>query len=724
MAQKKLDYILQPGQIGSLTVKNRLIHMGSHGSLSQKGKGDAPVSSRWLCFYEGLAAGGFSLVSCGGGIVKLDDSGEKGFSTVISAWPFEGLQILADTIKKHDSRAFWQLLLGYPNRLVDPADMPSWAASALSEEELVDLIPYYRPTTELSIEQINVITDTFADSAVRLREAGFEGVEINAGHDHGLNTFLSPAWNKRTDEYGGSPENRARILCEIIRKTKERCGSDFPVVANFSGAEFGTPNGRRPAESAIIAKCAEAAGADLIHSRFEMYMPAVPELGIPRTGDSSPDVDLYPIWVGKDLSEYGIDNSYGNGKFAWVGAAAEIKKAVNIPVSVSGRTDAFIGNELIKEGKLDFISICRRAHADPDYCKKVIEGRYEDIRPCVGCNTCQDMSDHSSGPWCMVNPGASEDQEYNTILPAETKKRVLVIGSGAAGLEAARVAALRGHEVIIAERESALGGTLPLAGMMKDFHDDFLGFSKWQVRQVEKLGCDIRTKTNVDRAYVEKVAPDAIIVAVGGKEPECNIPGIDNKIVVTGEKLHDMLRTATKFFNVEKLSHLSKLYLPLGKKVVLIGGAMQGLQTARFLMLRGREVVIVEESNEFGKGMLDTGPKPNMLRWLTQQHVEMYKNVTCKEITNKGVVIVDADGNEKLIEANNVVTTLPMLPNLSLYEEVKDLAPEVYAIGDCNPLVFDEPYPSSKIEPVQTETMWPSFTVTAVREAYRIARGI
>ncbi len=722
--QKTLEKVLEPCKIGSLTVKNRLIHMGSHGSIPKDDQGDLPVSPRVLYFYESLAAGGFGLVSLGGGIVKLDKTGTKGFSTIIDGNQKEGLRQLAEVIHQNGALAFQQLLCGYPTRQLDQSDVVSYASSALTQEDLDGLIPYYNPTVELSKEQIAVITDTFAESAALLQEVGFDGVEINAGHNHGLNTFLSPAWNRRTDEYGGSPENRARIVCEINQKIKARCGEDFAIINNLSGAEFNVENGRRVEDTVALAKIFEAHGSDAIHCRFEMYHPAIPELGIPRIAHELPDVDLYPGYLDKDLSEWGIDTSFGDGKMAWVGAASKVKEAVNIPVSVSGRTDAFTAEELIEEGRIDFISICRRAHADPDYCKKITEGAYEDIRPCVGCNTCYDMSAHSSNQWCMVNGAVLDGKDYATIHPAPKKKKVLVIGAGASGLEVARVAALRGHEVTLVDKEPALGGTLPLAAMISDFHEDFLGFSQWQIRQVKKLGVAVQLKTEVDRAFVENFMPDAVFVCVGGAETIPDIPGLDQKIVVTGEQLHKTLKKATRLFNVKQLGSLSKLYLPVGHKVVIIGGSMHGLRTAHFLMKRGREVVILESSNEFGAGMLDCGPKPNMLNWMVENGVEMHRGVTVKEIQKDGVVIVDNGGQETFIAADSVVTALPLQPNLELFERLQGSAPEIYAIGDCNPLVIDAPYPPSKIEPVDSELAWPQFTVTAIREAYRIAREV
>ena len=721
--QQKLEKVLEPLQVGSLTLRNRMIHMGSHGCIPREGEDEQhPMSPRWLDFYRDLAKG-FALVSVAGGIIKLNREGTEGTSTIRKNFSPAGLKELAGVIKAEGSIPCWQLLLGYPTRVLDQSDYPSRTASALNREQLEGLIPYYNECLELTKEQIKLIVDEFAETSFVLKEAGFQAIEINAGHDHGLNTFVSPAWNFRTDEYGGSPENRARIVCEINEAIKARCGEDFVIINNIAGAELQVENGRRVEDTVELCKCFEAHKSDAIHCRYEVYHEAIPELGIPRTAHESPDVDLYPSLIDKDLSDWGINSEFGKGIFGWSGAAAAIKKAVNIPVSVSGRTDAFNGEKLIAEGKLDMFSICRRTQADREYAKKIVDGDYDDIRPCVGCNTCYDMSAHSANIWCMVNGKGTEGASYD-IFPAETKKKVLVIGSGASGLECARVAALRGHEVIIAEKEPALGGTLPLAGMMSDFHYDFLGFSQWQVRQVEKLGVDIRLKTTVDKEFVEKVKPDVIFVCVGGAENLPDIPGIDSKIVVTGEELHKMLKTATKFFNVESIGKLSKLAMPLGKKIALIGGGVHGLQTAHFLMKRGREVVIIEPSNEFGAGMIDCGPKPNMIRFLVQNNVEMHRNVTCKEITKKGVAIVEADGTEKFIECDNVVTTLPLLNNMSLYDELQGLAPEIYAVGDCNPLKMDIPYPPSKVEPVDSELVWPAFTTAAIREAYRIAREV
>lgn len=724
MAKQKLEKVLEPGYIGKLKLKNRFVRMGSQSNIPMDDQGDLPVSPRWLDYYSRLAKGGFALIAPGGGMVKFNEDGTEGWSSILHMWNPKGLEQLAEAIHAGGSVASWQMILASITAQTRQPGALSLGSSNLSQKDLDKLIPLWNPITEMSKKQIEIATDLFAKSAKRLQDCGFDCIEINAGHNHGLNSFLSPAWNKRADEYGGDPAGRARIMVEIVQKIKDKCGKDFPVIANYNGCEFNLENGITVEDAIELAKVMEAGGYDCIHSRYSFYHDALPEFDLVFTNHECPDIDLYPSYVDKDLSEFGIDTSFGKGIAGWSGAAAAIKANVGIPVSNTGRLDAFSGEKLIRDGKIDFVNICRRAIADHDYCQKVIDGEYEEIRPCVGCFTCYETSEHGKKSWCMVNASLLGSPDYVEIKEAEVKKRVLIVGSGAAGLESARVAALRGHDVILCEKEPAIGGSLPLAGMVKDFQEDFLGFSLWLQRQVKELGVDIRTKTKVDRAYVEKIKPDAIIVAVGGAENTPNIPGIDKKNVMTAAKLHETLRLATKFFNVEKLGKLSKLYLPLGKKVVIVGGNIQALQTAHFLIKRGREVVILEESDEFGTGMLDCGPKPNMLHWLVENNVEMHRNIRYKRIEDNGIVVEDENDAELFIEADSIVTTLPMLSNPDLFNAVKDLAPEVYAVGDCDPYIEEEPYPQLKLEPVASKPIWPRFTVTAVREAYRIAHDL
>ena len=722
MAQKALKS-LEPGQIGPLTLRNRLLRMGANPWPGNVEPPDFRIPQRLIEYYGQLAAGGAGLVTIAGGLVELASPEEYQNFRIDGDDCIPNMKAVADAIHAGGCPAFFQVMSPYPAFDPNRAGALSLAASSLTQEEMNGLVPFLAAPREITKEEIKTLVGRYVETCVRLKAAGFDGIELNSGHVHFHNTFLSPAWNRRSDEYGGNAENRTRMLREIIQAVKAALGQDFVIINLITGCEYNLQNGITVADAVEHAKWLEQAGSDAIHVRNEIYHDAREGITV-RTAHEVPDIELYPALIDKDLSTYGIDTSFGKGVAAWSLAAAKIKAAVSVPVVCSGRMDAIVADKLISAGKLDFINHCRRSIADHQYAKKFMEGREEDVRPCTGCFTCYETSERCLISWCMVNPSNLGGYEYASIKEAEVRKKVLIIGSGAAGLESARVAALRGHAVTIVEQEPVLGGTLPLAAFIKDFEEDFLGFSQWQVRQVEKLGVRVQLKTKADTAFVQRFAPDVVVVAVGGAEQVPDIPGINNKIVVTGAALHDQMKTATKFFNTTMLGKLSKMFLPLGRCIVIMGGALHGVQTARFLVARGRKVVIVEESNEIGSGLYDCGPKPQMLKWLLDQGCEFITNATFKEVTSAGLVISGKDGDEQLIKADNVITALPMLDNLSLYTQLKPLVPEAYAIGDCNRLVIEMPLPPLIVQPVDTKSVWPSYTSTAIREAYRIMREV
>ena len=716
---------LKPGRIGSMEVRNRLVRMGAQIMPVQSDTDENKFSDKLIDYYEALAAGGMGFVSVAGSLVRVDGNPDApGFNPDTDEC-IPGLKKVVDAIHKHGAKAVAQMLTPYPALPVGAmaGNYLSLGASTLTQEDLNGLVPFFEPPTEMTHEQIEKLTANYVAMARRLQRAGFDAVELNGAHVHFFNTFLSPAWNRRTDEYGVDAHGRTKVMRDILRAIKAELGSDFPVITLINGCEYNLPGGITLADGIEHAKELEAAGSDAIHVRVEIYHDEVPGITV-RTVHEIPDVDLYPALIDENLTEYGIDTSFGKGVAAWSEAASRIKQHVSIPVICSGRMDAFSADKLIANGKIDFANICRRSIADHDYVNKIAAGELDEVRPCVGCFTCYDAAERGVTAQCMVNSSLLMGRDYATVQPAQTPKRVVVVGSGAAGLESARVAALRGHDVTIVEKESSLGGSLPLAAMIKDFHEDFQGFSAWQVRQVEKLGVKKMLKTTATPDLIRELNPDTVIVAVGGAENIPNIPGMDNKIVVTGEQLHDQLRTYTSVFSTRALGRLSKIYLPLGKRVIIMGGAIHGVQTARFLVARGRKVTIVEESGEFGTGMLDCGPKPRLLTWLKNQGVEFVGNVKYRKVVDNGLIVEEEDGTERLIEADNIVTALPMLPNMRLYNELKDIVPEAYAVGDCNPLQYEEEYPPMMLQPTETKPLWPSFTVTAMREAFRIAREI
>jgi 2,4-dienoyl-CoA reductase (NADPH2) len=363
--------------------------------------------------------------------------------------------------------------------------------------------------------------------------------------------------------------------------------------------------------------------------------------------------------------------------------AIAVKKAVSIPVIAVGRLDPELGEKLLRGGKVDFISFNRRLMADPELPNKLAEGRLEDIRPCTGCTTCFDNNEKGNPPLCQVNAAIGKEKEYE-IKPAKKKKRVMVVGSGPAGMETAVVAALRGHEVMLYDKEPQFGGSMVLAALVKGFdREDILGLVKYYRTQIAKLGVEVRLGQEVNRAVVEEVKPDALVIAAGGTHDIPQIAGINGRNVVTSQALHRRLKGFLRFFSPKVLRWLTNFWMPLGKKVVIMGGNIQGCQTAEFLVKRGRKVTIVDTAKEIGEGLLDVFIKPHLLDWLDEKGVVMLPGVNYEEITDKGLTITTKEGKKQTFKANTIVTALPLQPNTELIKSLDGIVPEFYAIGDC-----------------------------------------
>lgn len=669
---KKFKELLQPGMIGVVPTRNRMLKMAAHPGFEPYEEGR--VQQSVIDYYEALAKGGAGVVTAGG--APIDAPPGRGFRVDGEEF-LPSLTRLAQAIKAQGCPAFIQMFhIGAMRGLFPELGEPR-AASTLSREELPT--KECSPTQAVTIEEIKGIVDRFGSDAEYIKRAGFDGVEINAGCTHFLNSFMSRAWNKRTDEYGGSVENRARIVVEIMQEIKRRNGKDFAIVLLYNVAEPGLENGLTGPEAIEFAKIFEAGGADALHARIEFYTKRKDS----GRNDTThfPDVAFYPeppAYATKDV----VDTSR-HGVGGWVPLAIEIKKVVKIPVITTGRLDPEIGQKLIKSGAVDFINLNRRLMADHDLPNKVIEDRTEDINCCTACMTCFSNMQEGKPPKCRVNAAIGKEREYE-IKPAAKAKKVVVIGGGPAGMEFARVAALRGHKVTLFEKEPMLGGSVNMAAVVKGTErEDNLGFVDYLKRQIAKVGVDIKLGKEASKENVAELKPDVVVVAVGANHDIPNIPGINGKNVMTSETLHHQLKSYLKLTGARLMTKLVTKYLPVGKSVVVIGGNIQGCQTAEFLVKRGRKVAVVESGDEIGVGLLPSLMKPQLLDWLNKKDVPMLAGVKLEEVTDKGLVITTKEGQRQTLEADTILTTLPMLPNTALKDSLEGVAPEVYAIGDC-----------------------------------------
>jgi 2,4-dienoyl-CoA reductase (NADPH2) len=690
----RFQRLLEPGYVGSVRTRNRLLKTGS--TLGFYPWEDGHIQQPVIDSYEALAKGGAGLVTVGAAPLGVPPG--KGYLMNDDNY-LPDMSRLAEAIRKHDCPAFVQMFHLGPMLppFLQSAGVRAVAASTLEKGEVP--LPYLSVPQGLSATEIEEIVQQFGDQAERIKRAGFQGIELNAGCNHLLNSFLSRAWNKRQDAYGvGSLESRAKIVVDIIQEVKRLNGKDFAIIALINGAEPGLEKGITPEECQGIARILQAAGADAIHVRAEFY--SKPKDSSLRDSTQLPDIAFYPE---TPFPLGGVVDDSRHGAGGWVPLAAAVKQAVSIPVIAIGRLDAELGEEVLRRGEADLISFNRRLMADPELPNKLAEGRLEDIRPCTGCTTCFDNNEQGNPPLCQANASLGKEKEYE-IKPAEKVKRVMVVGGGPAGMETAMVAALRGHTVILYEKEPKLGGSMSLAALVKGFdREDILGLVDYYKTQLAKVGVDARLGKEVSRSVVNEVKPDVLIIAAGGMHHVPDLPGINKPRVVTSEALHRQLKGYLRLIPPRLLRSLTKVWMPIGKRVVIVGGNIQGCQTAEFLVRRGRKVTIVDTAEEIGEGLLETYIKPHLLDWLDAKGVTMLPGVKLEEITDEGLTVTTREGERQTLEADTIVSALPLLPNTGLSKGLEGSAPEVYVIGDCRE---------------------PHLIVDAIAEGSRLARAI
>ena len=669
--------LMDPGKIGSVITRNRIIKTGAGTFMWHQD--ETHMNEAIKAFYEAFAKGGVGLIIVESPTIdypvgarwsnryRIDDDKYIG-----------GLSELVQTIHKHGCPTFMQMnhdgpwqrqILGSGKPFFEGQPIASSPVTIQSNNDFHNETPH-----ELTIEEIENIIDKFASAAVRAQKAGFDGVDINAGSSHLLHNFLSPFWNRRRDIYGGNTENRARFVTSIIKEIKKRLGQDFPVSVCINGLEVGQVVGIdnrlciTPEYSRQIGRILEAAGADAIQIRNHW-------IGY-HVGAYLPDVLFWPappIPLKEFPQEY---NWHHRGAGANILFAEGMKKVVNIPVITVGRLDPELGEKVLRANQADFIGMTRRLQADPELPNKVAEGRLDDIAPCTACENCL------GSKRCRIN--ALMGSGLVSIEKANKKKNVVVVGGGPAGMEAARVAALRGHSVTLFEKEHHLGGLLPVAAIVKGNElEDLPAIVDYLHRQIIKLGVKVKLGKEVDSSLIAALKPDAVILATGGLPVLPDIKGIDHPSVITGDSLHRRLKKYSRYFGPNLLRWFTNLYLPVGKRVVIIGGGIQGCELGEFLTRRGRKVTIVDTAENLGYGMVDV-LQAQLFMWFQKKGVKLISGVKeYVEIKGDGLIIINKEGLKETLEADSIIPALALQPNLTLLKTIEGEVTEVYAVGDC-----------------------------------------
>jgi 2,4-dienoyl-CoA reductase (NADPH2) len=667
---ERFSKLLEPSQIGKVKTKNRMIKPTSSMGY-QIDEVDGHLTDQFLYFVEAIAKGGVGLQIVEGGTLDFPQGAHDFFHFRVDDDEYlPGWTKVAEASHKHGVPIFAQMVHAGPWHRTEMSGLQPIASSANIKVEEGG-----RPsaTRAASVSEIEGVVEKFIVAAERYHRAGFDGVEINASGNHLLNSFLSRAFNTRHDSYGcDTLQSRSKIVVDILQGIKKRIGKDFPVSVLFNGMEYGIENGMNIEETKELAKIFEQAGADCIHIRVD---------GVGKYLSSHyPELIHYPeppVPLGDMLD----GSRHGAGGYIPITAA--IKTAVSIPVIGVGRLDPELGEQILREGKADFIAFNKRILADPELPRKVAEGRLEDIAPCTACEHCISFRVYREPVRCRINAAIASKEPYD-IQPAKKKKKIAVIGAGPAGLEAARVAALRGHDVTLYERERKFGGLLPLAALVKGLEgEDLVSFVNYFETQMKKLGVKVKLGEEFTVATNKEMKPDAVVVAVGGTPFVPAIPGIKRGNVVSGPDLHRQLKFFLRFFGPNFLRGLTKLWMPVGKKVAIIGGAIQGAELAEFLVKRGRKITIVAGEEEISAG-LPKRKQQRLVEWLGEKGATMITGATCKEITDKGLIITTKDGKEQTIEADTVVPALPFKPNTTLLNALKGKVAETYLIGDSS----------------------------------------
>jgi 2,4-dienoyl-CoA reductase (NADPH2) len=662
-------HLLRPGRIGGMALRNRLVMSPME---TMYGTPEGLPSERTCDYFAARAKGGVGLITVGATGIDPKHPETPGSLHLGTDGSVEAHRALVDVVHEHGAKIQPQIVHAGPDGLgpemhnvtsLGPSVIPSYLTG--------------RPSAEITKEQLTQVFDLFKAAARRAVDAGYDGIELHAAHGYMLlGSFLAPQRNRRTDDYrGDSVRGRLRVVVETLAAIRSEIGDALPITLRISGYER-VAGGRPIHETAQVAPELVAAGVDAFHVSGGVI----------------------------DRLVTGMVNGADDGDGLNVGAAAAVKEAVDVPVIAVGRIhDPERAEQILADGRADFIAMGRPLLADPDLPRKLASGQGHRVRKCISCENCIDAMEQRFSVDCAVNPRTGKERELAAHRAAPAKW-VVVIGGGPAGLEAARVASERGHQVTLFERGGQLGGALRWASVLHPENEPFLRYLRDEIR-LSTARVELDHDVSVEE--VVGLAPDAVVVATGGRVALPAIPGADLPHVRTGTGLRELLgghaestdpawqRVSARLLagwrqrlvQPAVVRMATRGWMPLGRRVTIVGGDLVALELAEFLASRGRLVSILEAGKAIAPEVGNKRRTEHMDR-LDRLGVTVHVRAPVERITPDTVVFTPAGGTTRELAADSVVVAGTLEPDTALFDTLEAAMPDfdVHAAGDCTGL--------------------------------------